>query len=700
MAVTQQDVQNAQNARSAAASALQEAQVQLENTPLEEFAIRQQLTDRIKRLEGEAKAAQDEFERVSRAFTDENKPKTPQTPGQAADDKIKEAEADQKLKNAAETGRLETNEERAKREQSEAPKPMTAAQQATANQAAATLRQRQLEAAARQQQAQVTAQQQAIKNAADVTTTVRGQTSTEARERFEGETKVYENSRVAAGAVVEAQTNRRRQEIDIAKSQVEIGQSVLTTAMPKIVELMMNTPKGSSVPRQFAKAMLAIADLIVEKSGLKNIPLLDENSPEMRRLKEMAQVGAGQPPPKFPSSDQISWQATKQLAGMGMPPPGYNGPIGAAAFDLPDMPEGTNGNGENPTREAQQSAEGAAIATEIQGRVRHIEEKAARGEQLTPEEQAQMSAARQEYNARIKQLADQRRTAKVTATPTTQTQDSIKQEVRKAIVTGSPDQKLKIMALASTALANRAAGKPLSPEEIAVIYNLDQADLDIIQRTYNPQMQALIQKQQSGQQLTPQEYAVVQNGVNVMTQELVQRSPVTPTAPTPLAGPPQSTTTSTATTTPPPPTTTAPPATERDAMIAEVRQEFQDAGLGNASDESAIAIEADIRLQQGRKPKSKHFLERMEPTGAATPPEMPKLIVPPEPPVQEFGKIVPTTMPESLFPYDAQPNSLDQDLKDKIQTTAPMPLSPWEQEEEEKKKRQGFLFNANPFGGF
>ena len=697
MAVTQQDVQNAQNARSAAASALQEAQVQLENTPLEEFAIRQQLTDRIKRLEGEAKAAQDEFERVSRAFNDENKPKPAQTKGQEAKDQIDQAEADQKLKNAAETGRLETNAERAKREESEAPKPMTPAQIATANNAAATLRQRQIEAAARQQQAQVTAQQQAIKNAADVTTTVRGQTSTEARERFEGETKVYENARTAAGAVVDAQTNRRRQEIDIAKSQVEIGQSVLTTAMPKIVELMMNTPKGSSVPRQFAKAMLAIADLIVEKSGLKNIPLLDENSPEMRRLKEMAQVGAGQPPPKFPSSDQISWQATKQLAGMGMPPPGYNGPIGAAAFDLPDMPEGTNGNGENPTREAQQSAEGAAIATEIQGRVRHIEEKAARGEQLTPEEQAQMSAARQEYNARIKQLADQRRTAKVTATPTTQTQDSIKQEVRKAIVTGSPDQKLKIMALASTALANRAAGKPLSPEEIAVIYNLDQADLDIIQRTYNPQMQALIQKQQSGQQLTPQEYAVVQNGVNVMTQELVQRSPVTPTAPTPLAGPapaqePQATTA---------PVTSPAPTSEREAMIAEVRQEFQEAGLGNASDESAIAIEADIRLQQGRKPKSRHFLEQMEPTGAATPPEMPKLIVPPEPSVQEFGKIVPTTMPESLSPYDVQPNSLDQDLKDKIQTMAPIPLSPWEQEEEEeKKKRQGFLFNANPFGGF
>lgn len=698
MAVNQQDVQNAQNARSAAASALQEAQVQLENTPLEEFATRQQLSDKIKRLEGEAKAAQDEFERVSRAYNEENKPKPAQTPGQAAKDQIDQAEADQKLQNAAQTGRLETNEERAKREASEAPKPMTPAQINAANQAAATLRQRQLEAAARQQQSQVTAQQQAIKNAADVTTTVRGQTSTEARERFEGETKIYDNSRIAAGAVVDAQTNRRRQEIDIAKSQVEIGQSVLTTAMPKIVELMMNTPKGSSVPRQFAKAMLAIADLIVEKSGLKNIPLLDENSPEMRRLKEMAQVGAGQPPPKFPSSDQISWQATKQLAGMGMPPVGYNGPIGAAAFDLPDMPAGTNGNGENPIREAQQSAEGVAISSELQGRVRHLEEKKARGEQLTPEEQAQMSAVRQEYNARIKQLADQRRTSQATTTPITQSQDNIKQEVRKAIVTGSPDQKLKIMALASTALANRAAGKPLSPEEIAIVYNLDQADLDIIQRTYNPQMQALIQKQQSGQQLTPQEYAVVQNGVNVMTQEMVQRSPVAPTKPQPLAGP--TTTPTPQATTPAPPTSTAAPTNEREAMMAEVRQEFQEAGLGNASDESAIAIEADIRLQQGQKPKSKSFIDNLTAPRATTP-EMPKLIVPPEPPVTEFSKIVPETMPESLSPYEAQPNSLDEGLKDKINNSTTMPLSPWEQEEEEKKKkRQGFLFNANPFGGF
>ncbi len=695
MAVTQQDVQNAQNARSAAASALQEAQIQLENTPLEEFATRQQLSDRIKRLEGEAKAAQEEFERVSRVYNEENKPKPAQTPGQAKTDQVAAAEADQKLANAAETGRLETNEDRAKREASEAPKPMTAAQQATANQAAATLRQRQVEAAARTQQAQTTAQITAIKNAADVTTTVRGQVSSEANQRFDGETKIYENARVAAGQVVEAQTARNRQQTEIAKSQVEIGQAVLTTAMPKIVELMMNTPKGSNVPRQFAKAMLALADLIVEKSGLKNIPLLDENTPEMRRLKEMAQVGAGQPPPKFPSADQTSWVATKQLAGMGIPPVGYNGPIGAKAFDLPDMPEGTNGLGQNPIREAQQSAEGVAISDELQGRVRHLEEKKARGEQLTPEEQAQMVAVRQEYNARIKQLADQR---KATGTSGAATASPVQEEIRKAIVTGSPDQKLKIMALASTAAANKAAGKPLSPEEIAVLYNIDQADLAIIQRTYNPQMQALIQKQQSGQQLTPQEYAVVQNGVNVMTQELTQRSPVKPQ---PLSGPPQTTSAAPAPVTTPAPPPPTQPLSERDAMREEVRREFQQSGVGNANDEAAIAVEADIRLQSGQKPKSKHFIDNTTATGTPAPPQeiMPQKMIQFESPAlnttapfsQEESQAIKAKIPEFMGAQQPQQETIEFDTY------------PWKtpvDEEEEKKKKNSFLFNANPFGGF
>lgn len=714
MAVTQQDVERAFEARETATAALVAAQSELENTPIEDFQTRTRLEASIQRLQGAADRAEKELNRVSDDFNRQNpteKPPTPQTPGAAARDRESVLESQERDQNEAETGERETNAERAKRERTEAPKPMTEAQLMAANAAKERIRTTQQSNAQRAQQQAIQGQQQALRDAGVATTTVGSNFITEATARNVSERDVMGTSKDAATTLVTDARSRREQQINIAKSRVDIGQAIVQTALPKVVELMMNTPEGSDIPRQFLLAMLSLSDYLVKEAGLTDIPELDENSPEQRRLRELVGYGAGQPAPRFPTVDEVSAGTTKRLAVWGMPPPGYNGKIGLEALDMPDYPAGTDGTGYNALRDAKQSAEGRAIADEIQGTVAHIEAKAKAGQQLTPEESAQIQAARSQYEARIKQLAEQKKQQrKGGLTPVAAAGTDLKAQVRSSILTGSNEQKLKTMALASTAVANQAAGKPLSPEEIALINNLDPEDLAIMERTMTPQMRAIIQKQQSGQPLTPQEYALVESGVNAMTNDLKQRAPNIPvlSPSSPGAGPQPET--------PAPETPTAPgpempqpllgpePAEEqarREQIRREVERERQMA-IAQGTDPTAydeIPVEQEVERRFRGEAPSPPPQQKAMPTLFNPTPFGTQSRAQPEPEIETMPKMFqfPDPMESSRSAYSYSPPEPEE--------TRPIPdfssmmsqPSIFETEEERRRKRGGSLFATPNF---
>lgn len=699
MAVTQEQVQQAYDRRSAAESALTAAQQQLANTPVEKFQERESLNAQIKMHEGEYDRANRDYERISADYNKENPTKTPpaQTPGQAARDQGAVKDEAEKDQNEAETGRRETNAARATREQREGPKPMTPAQQAAANTAQARLRETQRANAAREQQTGVKTQIDAMTSAANTTTTARGQVAAEANQRNAADRDIMDASRGAATTLTTTATARRQQQIDISKARADMGQSVLTAALPKVLELMMNTPKGSPIARNFLIAMLAVSDRLVKEAGLKDIPELDENSPEQRRLREITGYGAGRPAPSFPTSSEISWDSAKQLAFMGMPPPGWNGPMGPAALDLPDKPKGTMGDGTNPIASAQQSEEGRAIATKYQTpEIQAAEQRIAAGT-ATPEDRAAIVAAREAYNGEIKALANKNKTNAATMTPGMSQMDETKRLVRQGIMTGTPDQQLKVMALASTAAANRDAGKQLSPEEISVLSNIDPEDLAIIRRTYTPQIQSIIQKQQQGLPLSEQEYALVKSGVGAMSTEMKNRVPNIPA--------PVSTTTVPTPSTPPPAAAPAQPLAgpqpttdeaEAESIRNQILTEIQQASARGVSSEEWTPQKVDEEVQRrlavkkaGRVPAAPAVDEEMpklidpqafklpETTAVPEPEDtMPKLIAPPETPGSKYEQ----------FQQNANQKPLDLSATfniGSIEYPSSTPKNPWDKEEED-----------------
>lgn len=665
MAVTQQQVDDAYNNMVAAQKAASDARQELESLDmLSEDGIRRkpQIDAKIARLEGIARDAESENTRVSAGWNRENPNKPAMSAGQAAADAGKVKEEADKDKNEAETGIRETTAQRLKREQTTAPKPMTQAQVLAANNAQARLAETRRANAAREQGNQTSAQVSALKNAADTTTTVAGQVATEIKNRYDADVDQDKAAQDAARKVIEERRLARGQNIEIAKARNDFGQSVLTTVLPRVAEMMAHLPKGSRVAQNFLVATLAMANDIAKNSGLMNdIPELDENSPEMRVLREAAGRRAGMPPPKFPDASEVSWGITKRLASLGVPPLGYNGPIGVGAMDLPDKPKGTMGDGSNPLAAAQQSEEGAAIANKYQTQeIKDAEARVAAGTG-TEQDKAAIAAARQAYNAEIAQLATKQKQQTSGQAPGNPNQDPMRAQVRSSIMSGTNDEKLKTIALVSTAAANKAAGKPLSTEEIQALSTIDPEDVAIISRSMTPQVSAILAKQKMGQALTSQELQLLQSSTDSMTKDMKARNfGTTPIAtpaiaaptppPQPLAGPPQA--------------TPAVATDERTQMINEVREEFKAANLGNATDESAIAVEADMRLAQGKKPKgSTASAPVVNPTPYPTTPapvpeqpaeeSMPKLIDPaafqsPE----NLAEKYPTSKPKTPMPID------------------------------------------------
>jgi len=630
MAVTQQQVDDAYNTMVAAQKAASEARAELESLDmLSEDGIRRkpQIDAKIARLEGIARDAEAENTRVSAGWNRENPTKPAMSKGQAAADEGKVKEEADKDKNEAETGIRETTAARLRREQTTAPKPMTEAQVRAANAAQARIAETRRSNAAREQNQQTTAQISALKNAADTTTTVSGQVGTEVKNRYDAEVDEDKAAQDAARRVIEERRLARGQNIEIAKARNDFGQSVLTTVLPRVAEMMANLPKGSRVAQNFLVATLAMANDVAKNSGLMNdIPELDENSPEMRVLREAAGRRAGMPPPKFPDASEVSWGITKRLASLGVPPLGYNGPIGVGAMDLPDKPGGTMGDGSNPLASAKQSEEGVAIANKYQTDEIKAAEKRILDGVGTEQDKASIAAARAGYDAEIKALADRQKAQRAGQAPASPGQDPMRIQVRTSIMTGTNDEKLKTIALVSTAAQNRALGKPLSTEEIQALSTIDAEDVAIISRSMTPQISAIIAKQKMGQPLTAQELTLLQSGTDAMTRDMKARNFGTAPAataaiaaptppPQPLTGPPQA--------------TPAPATDERTQMINEVREEFKAANLGNATDESAIAVEADLRIAQGKKPRGSTVAPVVTPPVPEAPEaSMPKLIDP------------------------------------------------------------------------
>lgn len=527
MAVSDQDVRTAEQSLSAAQSALQAAQAKVAALAADptKYAETESAKVEVSAARDAVTSARAEYTYVRTQYNREHPTKPAQTPGQQATDAGNAKEEADKDKNERETGIRESSAARANRERAAAPKPPrqdSPAQQTTAATGvrnANTGAQRAAETGRHNQQTEqlniINAQKDALYKAGMLYNTTRGQVSAEARAGVTAGIQGIQEVRGAATTMFEAEQKRSQRAADLKKARASFVGDTLNTAMPKVVELMLKTEKGSPVAGNFLKAFLVMAKQAYHDAGLEDDePPIDITSPAYQTLARINGYELPDRIPMMPTAAQISFDAAAASAVGGHPVDGWQGPIGIEATRIPPMPPGTNGEGRNTLADAAQTPEGRAIETEIKAQVQPLLDKQKAGQPLTPEEQRTLQAAQEQYKARVKALADKKAAARPGASAPSagaSEADALKQEVRSALISGDPNQRLRIMSGASAALENKAAGKPLTEEQTAILANLDPEDVALIQQHMTPEIRAILAKPK--EQLTQQDYTAVQTAV-------------------------------------------------------------------------------------------------------------------------------------------------------------------------------------------
>lgn len=490
------------------------------------------------------------------------KPKapTPLAPGAATVDAGKAKDEAEKDANAASIGLRLTNAERAKWERDGRPKPDSSVEVANSNTRAGELAETQRSNQSREELDRIKAQRDALTSAGTLANNLRDQISREAGKDVDVKLEGIKQVRGAGESLVDAHVRQRDQNVRLQTARMTFIQDVLTTAMPKVADMLVNLPKGDPSARNFMLSFLAMARDAYNAGGLGVDPAeLDQNSPVMQNLKKIAGMKIDDQLPTMPSSDQITFRTTRQSAAMGMPLPGWQGPIGPKALEVPDnisgpsggqgftnrdsMPNGAGGGGPvDPLRAAAQSPEGQALEREIRGRVSSIEMRVRAGT-ATPEEQATLAAAKEEYKTKLKQIADAKRTAPAT---TDDPKQQLRNDLRETLVSGTDEQKVNIMSIAMVAQQNARAGKNLSDLERAVLENIDPEDLTHINKNMTPQVAQVLLEFGQGKKPTPEGKELVRGAINNVTTAVKTRqpqataAPVKPTQPATAAGTPPS----------------------------------------------------------------------------------------------------------------------------------------------------------------
>lgn len=546
MPVTQEQVEAAYNRREAAQMQIVQAEAAiaaLGNQAVPGNPAFETARSKVEAAKGEYSRANQDLNRISAQFNKEN----PNKPTTEAELKAR-AERLQRQKNKADPsfGMEVTDKERYDIEQRAKPKPPrtdSPAQIQTANTGAANAAETVRSNQAKESQDAVDSQRQALQQHGALYNTIRGQVSAEAQTRTTQGIQGIQEIRGAATTLVNTATTQREQDIKLQNERSAFVRDTLTSVMPQVVQLMLKTPKGSKVAANFLKAFIVMANEAYVKAGLdKNPPPLDINTPGFRTLMEIQGYEKPEQIPTMPSSNQISAEAQQAAAAGGFPVAGWQGPIGVGATAMPSPTiDRRNGQGVDPLIEAAQSPEGAAIRTKYVGPVAPIQEKKKRGETLTPQEQSMLDAAQAAYERDIKELAAKRQREKTTVAPGTPgaKQQELRQEVRSTLISGDPNQRLNLMTLAVVADQNKAAGKPLSPAETAVLANISPEDLELIKENMTPDVVAIVEKHKNKQPLTQDEIKRVETSVLATSEKIKSRpTPPAPTASTPPVAPP------------------------------------------------------------------------------------------------------------------------------------------------------------------
>lgn len=537
MAVTEQDVQVAYNAVAAAEVQIAQAELALQAarpfTPAHEQA--KAAVDAAKGAHSRARAR---YVQVSNDYNKQNPTKKAPTVAEAD----AKAKAEQRARNKASMGAELTDAERIAHEDRNRPnKPRvdSPVQVATANNTAA--RDAETARANRQRETQtgIKTQQDALVASGTLFNNLRDQISREAAQRAEMGNKGITQVREAATTLVGAAVSQRDQDVRIRNERSAFVRDVLTTAMPQVVQLMLKTPKGSPVAANFLKAMLVMANDAYKNARLnEEPPPIGPNTPGFNTLMQINGYKLPEQIPTMPSSNQVNADTAQAAAAGSFPLVGHQGPLGAGAIAMPspNVDGGSsgprNGNGIDPIAEAGQSQEGIAIRDNIQAPIRHILQRDP--STWTPEERTLVSESRKQYEAQLKELAAKRQAqappgvAPGAAQPNEA--QALKDKVREVLISGDPNQRLQFLALARTALANRDAGKPLSPDEVEMLANLDPGDLPIIEQNMNPQVMDIITRHSQGQPITEEEKKIVENSV-LTTSTAIKTRPIVPPQP-------------------------------------------------------------------------------------------------------------------------------------------------------------------------
>lgn len=539
MPVVQGDVDQANQELITAQQQLAAAQQELSNTPpttAEGFARRTQLTDQIKGLKDTVSQAQHKKDAAQNQLNHENPVKT--TPATTA---TQQTEIEQGKANQARYGNnpefnvpnriLQQTISAYQKAHGGSPPPRqdSPAQTTTATsgaQNAATNVYNAEQSAAHQQNqdanAAITQQREALQAQGLLFQNIRGQVVNAAQTDVQAQTAYQTNAREAATAILSSQTQQRQQDIERQNAKQKFIDDVITTAMPRVAELMMNTPKGSKIPQQFLLGFLAIANDAAEKAGLnKEIPPVDMNSPLVRNAVKFAEAPIPNKPPQMPDIQNMNWDTARSMAVGGFPVNGWTGPIGAAATQMPPMPPGTKGDGSNPQATAAQSPEGQAIANKYEANLK------AQGVQdpLHPknaDEAAKVEQARAAARAEIEGLAKTQQTAKATTPSNVSEAQQLKNEVRATLVSGDDNQRAKVYGEILAAQEAIKQGQPLTDTQQILLNNVDQKDLDLIQQHIGPIMPLLVSRNK-GEPLTDEQNQQILTGMGNVTNDLKQR---------------------------------------------------------------------------------------------------------------------------------------------------------------------------------
>lgn len=549
MAVTQEQVDAAYNRRQAAEQALLQAQAELQalgndpqgfpGSPKHEAA-----KNRVSAAQSEYTRADGELRRVSAAYNKENPPPKQTDKGQAEKDRIEEARQREKNRADPSFGLSVTDKERADIESQGKPRQDSPAQVQNANTSAQSAAERGRHNQVTEAQNAVKEQREALVQAGTLFNTTRGQVSREAEARVDAGIKGISEVRGAATTLVNTAVQVRDQNVALQRARTAFVQDVLTTAMPQVLQLMLKTPKGSKVAANFLKAFLVMANEAAKNAGLMNEPPpIDPKTPGFQTLMNIQGYQLPEQLPTMPTSNQISMQAAQAAAAGGFPIPGWQGGIGTGALATPEPPGASgssrrqNGAGVDPIAAAAQSSEGQALLQGLKAQVAGIEAKPEA--ERTPQEQQMLASAKQAYQDKLKEIAAKQQAQaganQQAQTPASTEQGNLRNEIRTALISGDPNQRVRIMSLAVTAKANRDAGKPLSPAETAILANLDPGDLEVISQNMNPQVMDILTRHGQGQKVTPQEIATVQTAVLGTSTGIKTR----PTQPPPKVDVPQ-----------------------------------------------------------------------------------------------------------------------------------------------------------------